>query len=189
MMIRLVKECKVNNISPHLFHLYIVWEDSIATRPDVALLWRGIARKDLAGWTAEEDNIIRILYPKNSQLEVMESLPKRSFVLVRDRAIVLGVRRTADRSGRRKINPYYATVTYADLQAAKKYADDAADSTYMCDIINKLAQNTSKGETSAYWPIPIDIIGFSDVINNRESRPTPERQQQPTKSRLYSATT
>ena len=50
MMVRLVKECKVNHISPYLFHLYIVWEDGIATRPDVAIFWRGIARRDLAGW-------------------------------------------------------------------------------------------------------------------------------------------
>ena len=81
MMIRLIKECRVNDISPHLFYMYIVWEDGIATRPDVALLWRGIARKDLAGWTTEEDNIVRLLYPKNTQLEIMEALPNRSFVL------------------------------------------------------------------------------------------------------------
>ena len=101
---------------PHLFHLYIVWEDGIATRPDVALLWRGIARKDLSGWTAEEDNIIRILYPRNTQLEIMESLPRRSLVIIRDRAAFLGVRRETERSGRKKVNTYHPTVSFADLQ-------------------------------------------------------------------------
>ena len=172
MMIRLVKECKVNNISPHLFHLYIVWEDGIATRPDVALLWRGVARKDLAGWTAEEDNIIRILYPRNTQLEIMESLPQRSFIIIQEHAAVLGVRREAERSGRKKVNTYHATVSFADLQAAMQYANDGEDRAYVCDIVNSLAENTSKGTTSAYWPIPVDVVGFSSVINNRESRPT-----------------
>ncbi len=106
----------------------------------------------------------------------MEYLPQRSFVLVRDRAIVLGVRRTADRSGRRKINPYYATVTYADLQAAMQYANDGENKAYVCNIVNSLAENTSKGKTSAYWPIPVDVVGFSYVISNRESRPRPEQQ-------------
>lgn len=176
MMIRLVKQCKVNNISPHLFHLYIVWEDGIATRPDVALLWRGVARKDLAGWTAEEDNIIRILYPRNTQLEIMDSLPQRSFVLVRDRAVFLGVRREAERSGRKKVNTYHATVSFADLQAAMQYANDGEDKAYVCTIVNSLAENTSKGETSAYWPIPVDVVGFSSVVNNRSDKPRPEQQ-------------
>ena len=49
-----------------------------------------------------------------------------------------------------------------------KYADDAADKSYICDIVNSLAENTTKGETSAYWPIPVDVVGFSSGINNRE---------------------
>ncbi len=36
--------------------------------------------------------------------------------------------------------------------------------------------HTSKGKTSAYWPIPVDVVGFSYVISNRESRPRPEQQ-------------
>lgn len=136
MMVRLIKECKVNHISPHLFHLYIVWEDVIATRPDVALLWRGIARRDLKGWSAEEDNLIRLLYPRNTQLEIMESLPQRSLVLIRDHAVSLGVRRETEKFGREKVNTYHRTVSFADLQAAMQYADDGEDKAYVCDIVN-----------------------------------------------------
>ena len=181
MMVRLVKECKVNHISPHLFYLYIVWEDGIATRPDVALLWRGIARRDLNGWTAEEDDLIRLLYPKNTQLEILEALPGRSFVLIRDRAAFLGVRRETESFGREKVNVYHRTVSYADLQAAMQYANGLEDKTYICGIVNSLAQNTTKGELSPYWPIPVDIVGFSSIVNNCSDTPRPEQQSQPIK--------
>jgi hypothetical protein len=102
MIIRLVKQVTVNNISPHLFRLYIIWQDSIATRPDVALIWRGIALKDLGGWSEEEDFIIRTLSPKSPQLEIMRSLPRRSFTIIRERAAVLGIAREVERFGRKK---------------------------------------------------------------------------------------
>jgi hypothetical protein len=176
MMSKLIKQVTVNNISPHLFRLYIVWQDGIATRPDVALLWRGVGRKDLKGWREEEDAIIHTLYPRSSQLELMRALPLRSWTIIRERAAVLRVPRDVAWSGRKKVNAYHATVSHADLEAATHYAENGEDEAYMRARVNGLAENTAKGEINAYWPLPVEIVGFSDFISNRGSRPRPEQQ-------------
>jgi hypothetical protein len=178
MMSRLINQVTVNNISPHLFHLYIVWLDGIATRPDVALIWRGIAIKDLDGWSEEEDALLRLLYPKASQLEIMRSLPMRTWCRIYGRAPELGVSRDTACFGRKKVNEYYHTMSYADLDAAMQYAENGEDKAYVCDVLNKLAENTAKGEMNAYWPLPVDIVGFSNFISNCESRPRPGQQWQ-----------
>jgi hypothetical protein len=54
-----------------------------------------------------------------------------------------------------------------------QYAENAEDKAYVCDVVNKLAENTAKGEMSAFWPLPVDIVGFSDFISNCGSRPRP----------------
>jgi hypothetical protein len=41
----------------------------------------------------------------------------------------------------------YDFTKYNDLQ---KCQDDMTDGAYVCDIINKMVKNTTKGETSAY---------------------------------------
>ena len=68
------------------------------------------------------------------------------------------------------------TASYADLEACMQYTNDVIDGAYICDIINKMAKNTTKGETSAYWPIPVDVIGFSEIISNCSDTPRPEQQ-------------
>src|SRR5207237_750376 len=118
MMSRLIKQITVNNLSPHLFRLYIVWQDGIATRPDVALLWRGMGMKDAEGWSLEEDALLRLLYPKASQLEVMRHFPVHSWGRIKQRAHVLQVSRDIGNFGKKKVNDYYVTVSYADLVAA-----------------------------------------------------------------------
>jgi DNA invertase Pin-like site-specific DNA recombinase len=178
-MSKLVKQATINNISPHLFHLYIVWHDGIATRPDVALLWRGIALKNLQGWSEEEDALLRALYPRGSQQELMRSLPRRSWILIRERAEALKAFREVSLPGRRKTHEYYATVSYADLEAAIQYAENGEDEAYLCAKVNELAQKTVKGKMTAYWPLPLDIVGFSSVISTRESTPMQGRKQVP----------
>ncbi|MGI9061218.1 MAG: hypothetical protein ACR2H5_21865 [Ktedonobacteraceae bacterium] len=165
-MSKLVKQVTVNNLAPHLFSLYIVWQDGIAIKPDVALLWRGVALKDMEGWSKEEDDIIGSLWPKTSHLEVMRALPYRSWMNIVQRAAFLRVKREV-RYGRRKVNTYDEGMTYSDLVAAMEYAD-AEDSTYMCMKVNELAAKTDKGEISAYWPMPLDVVSFSAIISNGE---------------------
>jgi hypothetical protein len=86
-------------------------------------------------------------------------------------ARVIQVLRDIDSFGRMKVNLYHYTVSYADLEAAMRYAENEEDQSYICEKVNELAKNTSRGEIAAYWPLPIDIVSFSDLISNRGYRP------------------
>ena len=66
------KGVKLDMLSPHLFRLYIVWENGIAVRPDVALLWRGITPNNSEAWTEEEDEMMRLYYPDKPQIKIMQ---------------------------------------------------------------------------------------------------------------------
>src|SRR5207248_2682435 len=144
------KQVTANKLSPHLYSLYIVWQDGIAIRPDVALLWRGSAKREARGWQPEEDELIRTYWPETPPLEIMRLLPQRSNVNVASRALQLGVKRTL-RTGRTKLNLYDRSMTYADLQAAMQYVEEQ-DTTYICEIVNEMAAKTVRAEITAYWP-------------------------------------
>ena len=93
-MMRIVaKEVRLDMLSPHLFRLYIVWENGIAVRPDVAFLWRGITPNNSEAWTEEEDEMMRLFYPDKSQIEVMQALPRWAWNRILERAQVLQLRR------------------------------------------------------------------------------------------------
>lgn len=164
---RLVKQVTLNNISPHLFRLYIVWQDGVATRPDVALLWRGKAVMDNEGWSEEEEGIIRAHWPHGGQLDVMRLLPLRTWTSIRQHANARGIVRSKElKGGRRKVNPYYETISYADLEAAMIYAVNEEDRVYMCEKVNELAEQTPRGYISTYLPLPVDIVGFSSFTSD-----------------------
>lgn len=170
---RLVKQVVINNISPHLFRLYIVWQDGIATRPDVALLWRGKAVMDNEGWSEEEEAIICTHWPKGQQLDIMRLLPMRTWTSIRQHANAIGIVRSKElKGGRRKVNHYYETISYADLEAAMTYAENGEDKVYMCEKVNELAEQTPRGYISTYWPLPVDIVGFSSFTSNEEGSST-----------------
>jgi len=166
MMTKLVKQVTVNNLSPHLFSLYIVWQDGIAIRPDVALLWRGVALKEMEGWSEEEDAIIRTHWPKSTEIELMRQLPLRTRLSISVRASQLGVKREV-RFGRKKVNMYDEAVAYADIEAAMQHAEEE-DKAYICEIVNEMAAKTNKGEITAYWPLPVDIVGFCPIVGDEE---------------------
>ncbi len=71
------------------------------------------------------------------------------------------------------MNEYHFTVRYADLEAAMQYSENGEVEAYMCRIMDELAENTVKGEINAYWPLPVEIVGFSDHISNRGCKPRP----------------
>jgi hypothetical protein len=187
MMSKLVKRIVINNVSPHLFHLYIIWQDGIATRPDVALLWRGMALTENEQWNEEAQHIVRTYWPTGQQLEIMQRLPLNTWTSIRQHANALGVFRSKEvRAGRRKVNSYHETMTYADLEAAMQYTqaesmqgeqpelfpttmqdatayDDEEAKAYMCEQVNELAIMTGKGKLSAYWPWSVDVVGFRSL--------------------------
>src|SRR5581483_11404641 len=149
MMSRLVKHIEISNISPHLFSLFIIWQDGITKRPDVALLWRGDAVREVEGWSEEEDALLCACWPLSNQVEVMRLFPKRTYTSLRQHANTLDVVRAKTlKAGRKKINMYEETISFADLEAAMQYASEGGDEavTYICEIINELAAITPRGQ-------------------------------------------
>lgn len=164
MMTKLVQQITVDKLSPHLYSLYIIWQDGVARRPDIALLWRAVAVRGKEGWSTEEDSQIRTYWPNAYPLELMRSLPERSMDSIANRAIELGVSRTF-KTGGQKVNPYQRSMTYADLQAAIQRVKEG-DEEYICGILNDMAKKTKRGEIIAYWPLPVERIGFSTTITD-----------------------
>ncbi|SRR6266566_690948 len=174
-MSRLVKHMEINNISPHLFSLYIIWQDGVAKRPDVALLWRGNAVREMEGWSEEENAALRACWPLGNQLEVMRRFPSRTYTSLRQHANTLGVFRAKElKAGRKKINLYEQTISYKDLEAAIQYTATGVeeDKTYICEIVNDLAEVTPTGQLRPYWPLPVEIVGFSSFVSDEEGLST-----------------
>jgi hypothetical protein len=161
MMTKLVQQITVERLSPHLYSLYIIWQDGVARRPDIALLWRAVALRGKEGWSTEEDTLIKTLWPTAHPLDVLRHLPERSRDSIANRAIELGVNRTF-RTGGQKVNPYHRSMTYADLAAAMQRVNKE-DEEYICGILNDMAEKTKRGEILAYWPLPIERVGFSTM--------------------------
>jgi hypothetical protein len=187
MMSKLVKEVIVNNLSPHLFYLYIVWQEGVATRPDVALLWRGQPMPDREAWSDEDNALIRSHWPKGRQEEILRFFPLSTWTSIRHQANILGLHRSKElKSGRKKVNPFHETITYKDLLTAMQFAqaedreddqdllfygnseeaiqyDEEESKIYICEIIQELAETTARGKISAYWPWPVEVVGFSSL--------------------------
>ena len=166
---KLVKQITVSNLSPHLFRLYIIWQDGIATRPDVALLWRGHAVRDEEGWREEENEIACQYWSDGKQLEIMRLLPLRSWTSIRQHANAMGMLRSQEQrfGGHRKL-AVHETMTYKNLEVALGSAENGEDEAYLCEVINTLAEGASRKIMTSYWPVPVDIVGFSSFVSNEE---------------------
>jgi hypothetical protein len=46
LMRHVIQDVKLNILTPHLFQLHVLWQNGMATCPDIALLWRGMAPKN-----------------------------------------------------------------------------------------------------------------------------------------------
>src|SRR5260370_5689146 len=120
MIRKVIKSIRLNLVSPHLFLLHIEWEDGVAARPDVALIWRGTMPNTNDAWSEEEDEALMTLYPEASQLELMEAFPRFSWYRICDRGMEHGIRRILPRQGRAPVNQYHRTMTYQDLYAVAR---------------------------------------------------------------------
>ncbi len=157
------KEVKLDMLSPHLFRLYIVWENGIAVRPDVALMWRGMTPNNSEAWSIEEDNIMRRYYPEKPQIEVMRALPRWAWNRILERAQDLNLRRKVSHNGPHPFNSYHRTMRYDDLMAAEQLAQGEEEKERIRYIVNKLAQQTMRGGLSAYWFLPLDSISYTGL--------------------------
>jgi len=175
MMSKLVKQIDINNVSLHFFSLFMLWQDGIARRPDVALLWRGKAVMDNEGWSEEENAILRAQWARGNQLEIMRFLPLRTWTSIRQHANALGVVRSKElKSGRKKVNVYHETISYKDLEAVMQYAvsGEEEDKAYLGEIVNELAEMTPRGQIRTYWPLPVEIVGFGGFVSDEGASST-----------------
>jgi Recombinase len=90
----LVESATLEELSVHWVRLTIVWRGPLANRPDVCLIWRQHGAHNNT-WTAEEDAIVTEHYPKADKWMILEALPNRTWNMVYQRALTLGLRRSA----------------------------------------------------------------------------------------------
>jgi len=162
MIRKVIREIKLNMVSAHLFLLHIEWEDGIALRPDVALIWRGAMPNTNEGWSKEEDEALIAIYPEASQIELMKAFPRFSWYRIYDRAKLHGIRRNRSMTsaGPRRANPYHRTMTYKDLEAVANLTDKPDEKERLQEIANELARRTLSGGLSAHWLLPLDDISY-----------------------------
>ncbi|BCL81112.1 recombinase family protein [Ktedonobacteria bacterium brp13] len=166
MIRKVIKEIKLNIVSNHLLLLHIEWENGIAIRPDVALIWRGAMPNTNEAWTPEEDALLLSIYSTGSQIELMRAFPRFSWYRIYDRAKAHGIRRTLPRQGRALINVYHRTMTYQDLESVANLVDEPEQKERMQEIANELAKSTLRGELSSHWWLPLDEISYFDIDEN-----------------------
>ncbi|MGH2495796.1 MAG: hypothetical protein ACRDIV_13945 [Ktedonobacteraceae bacterium] len=166
-MKKLIKEVKINALSPHLMTLHITWIEPLTTRSgeDVALLWRGTPSKTPTtnDWTEEEEENIRRLYPHAPQLALMQAIPHKTPNQMRDKACTLRVQRDYRRM--EKGGKFHWTVTYLDLQQAAAFTETVKEREFLWAQLNEMAKSTKKGDVSVLWFLPIDMISFAKALS------------------------
>ena len=90
----LVESATLEELSVHWVGLTIVWRGPLANRPDVCLIWRQHGARSNT-WTAEEDAIVTEHYPKTDKWTMLEALPNRTWNMVYQWALTLGLHRSA----------------------------------------------------------------------------------------------
>ncbi len=81
---------ELSEVSPHFLQMKITWALPV-TLSVTLFIWR----HDGAGnvWTTEEEELLKKHYPSGESREVLEALPRRSWLSIKKRATILGVRR------------------------------------------------------------------------------------------------
>jgi len=99
----------IEEVSVHWLRLTVLWRGPLANRPDVCLIWRQRGKRS-EDWTTEEDEYIKASYPDGDKLMMLEALPSRSWNMIYQRALALGVRRLVN-----TLNTIPQNVTIEDL--------------------------------------------------------------------------
>ena len=167
-MLQVVPEITLNALSAHLFLLRVEWQNGIAVRPDIALIWRGKGARIGYQWTPEEDAALRANYPEQSQLEIMRALPRRAWQSIREHASALDLRRVSFATNAAGMNPYHATMSYDDLEAVANLVTDPEQQERAREVANSLAKRTARGGLSAHWWLPLDLISYAGTTASSE---------------------
>jgi hypothetical protein len=168
---RLIEEVKVNAISPHLYTVHITWISPVSSRDDVALLWRSDPRNNKVKnvWTEEEETALKRLYPDSPQIELLKAMPTKTPGQIKNRASKLGVRRP--RWSVIESERFYWTVAYADLEAAAKFTETLEERVMLWREINRMAESTKRGQLTATWFLPVDVVSFPHALDVTSEHP------------------
>jgi hypothetical protein len=88
----LAESVAIEEVSVHWLRLTVVWRGTLSEGPDVCLIWRQRGRRS-DPWTTEEDAYIAAHYPKADKWTVLQALPRRSWNMIYQRALGLGLQR------------------------------------------------------------------------------------------------
>jgi hypothetical protein len=160
-MLQMIREITLNALSAHLFLLRVEWQNGIAVRPDIALIWRGKGGRIGYQWTPEEDAAVRATYPEQSQLDIMRALPRRAWQSIREHASGLDLRRVNFATNAAGMNPYHSTMSYDDLEAVANLVTVPEQQERAREVANNLAKKTARGGLSAHWWLPLDLISYA----------------------------
>jgi hypothetical protein len=107
---RLITESvTIEEISVHWLRFTVLWRGPLANRPDVCLIWRQRGKRS-EEWRMEEDEYIKVNYPDGDKWTMLEALPSRTWNMIFQRALALGVNRNVN-----TLNPIPQNVTIEDL--------------------------------------------------------------------------
>jgi hypothetical protein len=161
LMRHVIQDINFNTLTPHLFQLHVVWQNGMATCPDIALIWRGMAPKTDHAWSENEDTIMRTLYASAEQEHIMRSLPDRTWSRIYERAQDLHLRRSLPHNGPHPFNTYHRTLTYHDLEAVAGLVSAQDQQDRMRQVVNDLARRTMRGGLTAHWWLPLGQISYA----------------------------
>jgi len=99
----------IEEVSIHWLRFTVFWRGPLANRPDVCLIWRQRGKRS-EDWRTEEDEYIKANYPEGDKLTMLEALPSRSWNMIYQRALTLGVHRQVN-----TFNTIPQNVTIEDL--------------------------------------------------------------------------
>jgi DNA invertase Pin-like site-specific DNA recombinase len=99
----------IEEVSIHWLRFTVFWRGPLANRPDVCLIWRQRGKRS-EDWRTEEDEYIKANYPEGDKLTMLEALSSRSWNMIYQRALTLGVHRQVN-----TFNTIPQNVTIEDL--------------------------------------------------------------------------
>ena len=160
----------IEEVSVHWLRLTVLWRGLLANRPDVCLIWRQRGKRS-EDWTTEEDEYIKANYAQGDKWTMLEALPSRTWNMIFQRALALGVNRNVN-----TLNPIPQNVTIDDLnvipdrEMALKLVSEAAKRgnrsygvwLYSAGLADFAAEVGQRNINAGNWPSPFPTDSRAD---------------------------
>ena len=142
----------IEEVSVHWLRFTVLWRGPLANRPDVCLIWRQRGKRS-EDWTTQEDEYIRANYAKGDKLTMLEALPSRSWNMIFQHALALGVNRLVN-----TLNPIPQNVTIEDLNVIP-------DREMAMQIVAEAAKRGNR--SYGVWLYSAGLAEFAEEIGQR----------------------